>query len=186
MRVGIRICGAGGQGVISAANLLARCAVSKSLYAVQTQSYGPASRGGFSKGEVVVSDERIGYPFVKKPDILVAMLQEAYDRFIDDVKESTLIIIDPDLVKGEGLEVKAKSVAGSIGSRQSANIVMLGAMAPFLRLIEPEDLRRSIRERFSNEINLKCFDAGLEIGKKAGKKLRTKEIECKVEKEKAI
>jgi len=166
----VRISGAGGQGVISAANILAKCAVSEGLYATQTQSYGPASRGGVSKGEVVISDAPIDYPFVRVPDILVVMSQEAYKSYISDVEEGTIVIIDPDLVKGEGLGVKATSAAGEAGSRQNANMVMLGALASFLDFIDTDALREEVKRRFpKGEKNLISFDAGVQIGINLGK-----------------
>ena len=59
----IILSGAGGQGVITAAIILAEAAVVyEDLNAVQTQSYGPESRGGATRADVILSDEPIYYP----------------------------------------------------------------------------------------------------------------------------
>ncbi len=71
MRTEIRFAGFGGQGIIKSGIITAAAA---SIYggknAVQTQSYGPESRGGACKSEVVISEEEIDFPKVVEPDIL--------------------------------------------------------------------------------------------------------------------
>ena len=63
--------------------------------AVQTQSYGPEARGGASKCEVVISDTAVDYPKVQSPDILVAMSNEALIKYIVDLKDNGILIVDP-------------------------------------------------------------------------------------------
>ncbi|WP_400201476.1 2-oxoacid:acceptor oxidoreductase family protein, partial [Methanobrevibacter smithii] len=96
MRKELRIGGFGGQGVILAGIILgkAACLFDKNE-AVQTQSYGPEARGGASKCEVVISDEKIDYPKVQSPDILVAMSHEALLKYIVDLKDNGILIVDP-------------------------------------------------------------------------------------------
>ena len=79
----VRVSGSGGQGIITAGIILAEAA---SLYegynAVQTQSYGPESRGGATKSEVVISRGEIDYPKVSKCDVLLAMTDEACEKYL--------------------------------------------------------------------------------------------------------
>ena len=57
--------GSGGQGVITAAILLAEAAViEEGLNAVQTQVYGAAARGGATRSDVIVAEEEIFFPKV--------------------------------------------------------------------------------------------------------------------------
>ncbi|MHA2407813.1 MAG: 2-oxoacid:acceptor oxidoreductase family protein [Candidatus Ranarchaeia archaeon] len=83
-RTEIRFAGTGGQGMISVAIILGEAI---SLYdwkhAVQTQSYGPESRGTAARADVVVSENRIDYPKVSNPDILVIMSQGAWEKYGD-------------------------------------------------------------------------------------------------------
>ena len=73
MRKDFRFGGSGGQGVISLAVLLANAYGVQNNYEVaQTQSYGPAARGGACKAELVVSDERIDYVKADVLDCFVA------------------------------------------------------------------------------------------------------------------
>ncbi len=76
-RFEIRIAGLGGQGIVTAGVMIGRAA---SIFAGRnvtlTQSYGPESRGGASKVEVIVSDEKIDYPKLSRPNLVAVMSQE--------------------------------------------------------------------------------------------------------------
>ena len=86
-RYEIRLSGAGGQGMILAGIILAEAGVMvDNLNVSQSQSYGPESRGGDSRAEVVFDEDQIDFPKVIKPDILVSLTQEAYDKYNEDVK----------------------------------------------------------------------------------------------------
>ena len=63
MKKEIRICGFGGQGVILAGFIIGKAAsVFMDYNAVQSQSYRPEARGGAARSEIIISDEKIGYP----------------------------------------------------------------------------------------------------------------------------
>ena len=79
----IVLTGTGGQGLILAGIILAEAAVLDGKQAIQTQSYGPEARGGASRAEVLISDEAIDYPKVLKADTLLAMSQEAFNKYAD-------------------------------------------------------------------------------------------------------
>ena len=81
MRKEIRICGFGGQGIILVGVILGEAAMKAGFRAVQTQSYGPESRGGAARCEVILSSEPIDYPRVTKADVVVALSQVAYDKY---------------------------------------------------------------------------------------------------------
>ena len=74
--------GSGGQGVITAAVILAEAAaIYEDLTAVQSQSYGAAARGGSTRSDVIISDSVIHYPKVIQPNVLVCLTQESYTNF---------------------------------------------------------------------------------------------------------
>ncbi len=96
MRVEVRFAGFGGQGIIKSGIIVAAAAsIHSDKNAVQTQSYGPESRGGACKSEVVISEEDIDFPKVVEPDVLVVMSQAAYNDYADDVKPGGTVILDP-------------------------------------------------------------------------------------------
>ncbi len=100
MKKEISITGFGGQGVVLSGVILGRAAA---LYdrkkATQTQSYGSAARGGGARSEVIISDDSIDYPRVINPDILIAMSQQALDKYINNLKPEGILIVDSGLVK---------------------------------------------------------------------------------------
>ncbi len=80
-RFEVRIAGQGGQGIVTAGVMIGRAAsVFGGKNVTLTQSYGPESRGGASKVEVIVSDEKIHYPKIRKPNVIAIMSQEAYQE----------------------------------------------------------------------------------------------------------
>src|SRR4030042_5105525 len=100
-RTEILIGGVGGQGVVLSGILLGTAA---SLYdgkqAVQTQSYSSELRGGSARAEVIISEERVTDPEVRRPDILIALAEDALSKYIHRIKPKGLLVIDSDLVKG--------------------------------------------------------------------------------------
>ena len=87
-RYEMRFSGSGGQGMILAGIIMAEAA---SIYsdkkASQSQSYGPESRGGASRSEVIISDEEIDYPKATSIDAMLAMTQDACNKYCKDVKK---------------------------------------------------------------------------------------------------
>ena len=180
MKKEIRICGFGGQGVILAGFILGKAAsVFMDYNAVQSQSYGPEARGGAARSEVIISDEKIGYPRPTGVDLLVAMSQESFDTYRDDIDDDTMIVVDPDLVTKYDIgrpvyTVHAQKIAEELGNKIVTNIVMVGAATSIFGLLEPDAVRQavldSVPSRFK-ELNEKAFEKGLEAGKNARKKL---------------
>ena len=174
MRHEIRLSGSGGQGLITAGIILARAAtLFDSINAVQTQSYGPEARGGASKSEVIISDGEINYPKVSAPDVLVALTQEALNKYIKDAKSDAVIIVDSMLVKVKpqgnyrvySLPI-VQIAASTVGSIQTANVVTLGALNKIYPLVSDEALTKTILDIFSAktaELNIKALKAGSEL-----------------------
>ena len=171
MRVEIRIAGFGGQGIGLVGYILGKAI---SLYegqeAVMTQSYGPEARGGASSANIVLSDREIAYPFVQKPDYLVALSQEAYTKFKPTAKPEAMVLIDGDLVKTGGAElvyaIPATQIAEDMGRRIVANVVMLGYVTALTGIVKPEAMLKSLEDTLNARIlglNIKAFEAGLEF-----------------------
>ena len=168
MRSEIRIAGFGGQGVGLAGYILGRSvALYAELEAVMTQSYGPEARGGASSANVVISDRQIAYPFVQEPDILVAMSQEAYIRYLPATKPDSKILIDSGLVDHNEDDrhylVPATFLAEEMGKRIVANMVMLGFLTALVEFVDREAMEKAIADSVKEktvELNLKAFAAG--------------------------
>jgi 2-oxoglutarate ferredoxin oxidoreductase subunit gamma len=170
----------GGQGILFSGIALAR-AVSlyerrggKELFAVQTQSYGPEARGGSSKCDVKISENRDFYPFVTVPDYLLLMSQPAYDRFIGVSHKDTLVVLDEDAVEGRTdllyYEIPATRKAEEMGKRIVANVVMLGAFIEISRLVSKKSVLRALADiapKGTETLNKKAFELGSSLGKSA-------------------
>ena len=172
MRKELRIGGFGGQGVILAGIILgkAACLFDKNE-AVQTQSYGPEARGGASKCEVVSSDEKI-----QSPDILVAMSHEALLKYIVDLKDNGILIVDPgtttiedvqDFIDEHNIKVynapATKTAMDDIGLKIVANIVMVGAITKITGVISKDAAIESIKASVpagTEDKNIAAFEAG--------------------------
>ena len=168
----IRLSGSGGQGLLLCGIILAEAAILDGKNAVQTQSYGPEARGGASKSEVIISDGDIYYPKVRKPDIFLALTQEAYDKYVGSVKEDGIIIVDQSVKVSDvkcacihSLPIldTAKNV---VGKAMVANIVALGTINRITGLVSPEALENAVLSRVpkgTEDLNRKALEAGRDI-----------------------
>lgn len=169
----MRISGLGGQGVVLAGQILGKAAVYGGKNAVQTQSYGAEARGSVAKSEVIISDDNIGFPAVRKCDVLVAMNQEALDRHFKDLKENGLLIVDSTYVKkipetkAKTFKVPATENAEKLfKTKIYANMIMLGALAKVTRLIDENALLRAIEDTVTEDLvsaNKQAFKKGEEL-----------------------
>jgi 2-oxoglutarate ferredoxin oxidoreductase subunit gamma len=167
----IMLTGSGGQGMILAGIILAKAGISDGLNVVQTQSYGPEARGGASRAEVILDTEAIDFPKVTLADVLLAMTQEAADKFADKLRPGGTLIVDPmyvhtvPAINGVVHAVAITQLAKeATGRTVSANIVALGVMNRAGRLVSDEALARAVAEsvpKGTQEANRKALEAGM-------------------------
>ncbi len=172
-RIEVRISGLGGQGVVLAGEILGRAAVYDGKHVVQTQSYGAEARGSAAKSEVIISDSNIGFPKVRKCDILVAMSQSVVEKHLKDLKEKGTLIVDEDTVehipktKAKLFRIPAtKTAEKTMRSRLYANIVMLGALTKITGLVKEEAVEKAITDSVPEtaiETNINGFREGLKL-----------------------
>jgi 2-oxoglutarate ferredoxin oxidoreductase subunit gamma len=172
-RYEIRIAGFGGQGVVTVGKVLGiAAALHEKKNAVQTQSYGPESRGGACKSEVVLSDGKINYPKVRSADVLVALSQTALDAYLKELKTGGLLIIDPLTVIKEiprtdirVAKVPTAEIAVKVGDKKFQNMVALGALASLTHVLSQKSLEEAIAETVPPKTltrNLEAFQRGVE------------------------
>ena len=168
----IRFGGVGGQGIVLAGRLLGKAAaLFDGKDAVVTQSYGPEARGGASRADVVISDETVDYPFVRKADVLAVFFQEAYVMFRPTLGAGGLLLADDLLVQPaddeEGLRrVPATRVAEDLGTRMAANVVMLGYLVGATGIVSRPSIEEAIRTTMKPrivELNLKALESGMQL-----------------------
>ncbi len=166
----IRLCGFGGQGIILAGYIIGQAAsVFEHKNSVLIQDYGPEARGGACRADVVISDERVLYPYIDAPSILVAMSQEAYNKYHPQNHQDALVIIDQGLVTPEEitgkrlLTIPARGIAEELGRVAVANIVMLGFFTAITNVVSIDAVKQSILNsvpKNTEELNLKAFERG--------------------------
>jgi len=174
----IRIAGFGGQGVILSAVVLGKAAsIYENGFATMTQNFGPEARGGACSAQLVLSDSPVLYPYVTRPDIMVIMSQEAYNRFAPELKPEGLLIIEEDLVRVSDLKgdpkiyaVPATRFAEELGKRMVLNSVMVGFFTAVTNLLSADAVRKAVADSVPpsfRELNLKAFEKGFEYGNAA-------------------
>jgi 2-oxoglutarate ferredoxin oxidoreductase subunit gamma len=145
-RFEMRLSGSGGQGMIFASVVLSKAiGIGTNKNVCQSQSYGPEARGGASKSDVVVSEEEISYPKAMKLDLLLAMTQEALDKYLPDLKDDGTLIVDSSLVtefpKERAYAFEFSRMArNEIGHIMVANVIALGAIGALTDLVSKERL----------------------------------------------
>jgi 2-oxoglutarate ferredoxin oxidoreductase subunit gamma len=173
-RTEILIGGVGGQGVVLSGILLGTAAtLFEGKQAVQTQSYSSELRGGSARAEVIISEEPVTDPQVRRLDILIALAEEALPKYIDKIKPKGLLVIDSDLVKEakpgdyEILSIPATSIADKeMGNIVVANLIILGALIKKTNLLSVESMEKAIEVSVPKKainLNLNAFRKGLEL-----------------------
>lgn len=168
--------GSGGQGVITAAIILAEAAVlHEGLEAVQTQAYGAAARGGATRSDVIIADSKINFPKVTQPNVLVCLTQEAYNKFVGIIRPGGLLITDSRFVS-PNLKVDAlqhqlpmyKTVMEKIGKPIVFNICMLGALVGLTQVVQPLSIMKVLETRIPSgflDMNRQALELGLGLSK---------------------
>jgi 2-oxoglutarate ferredoxin oxidoreductase subunit gamma len=174
----IIIAGFGGQGVLSLGKILAYSAIMQNQEVSWMPSYGPEMRGGTANVTVILSDERISSPVLRKFDTAIILNQQSMDKFEEAVKPGGLLLYDnngiihPPTRKDINIYlVEAAKEAAKMGSAKTFNMVVLGAYLKIKPLVELENvikgLKKSLPERHHKLIpmNEKAILQGMEIVK---------------------
>lgn len=174
----IRFAGFGGQGIVLSSYILGQSAIFDGKKALQNQSYGSESRGGECQGDVIISDDEIYELEPDNHDVLVAMTQPAYEKFIPLLKPKGTLIIDEDLVVSDkNLEPKGIKKYGlsatdiafkKFGRKIVANMVLLGYMNTLLNLVSESALEKAISNSVpegTEKLNLEAMCEGIDIAR---------------------
>ncbi|MEI8188098.1 MAG: 2-oxoacid:acceptor oxidoreductase family protein [candidate division NC10 bacterium] len=173
-RYEIRLSGEGGQGIVLAGVILAEAAaIYDGKNATQTQVYGPESRGGASKAEVIISEEEIDYPKALSVDLFLALTQAAADKYGREVKPSGIVILDSSKVMTDPEGPFAlhrlpiiETAKEAVGKAMVANIVSLGAIVGLSKVVSRRAIEQAILARVpkgTEALNLRALEAGFAL-----------------------
>jgi 2-oxoglutarate ferredoxin oxidoreductase subunit gamma len=179
MQEEIIISGFGGQGTLFAGQLLAHAVMDYGFHVTWIPSYGPEMRGGKARCTVIVSDEEIGSPLVRRPSTAIVLNIPSMDAFEPLVKPGGVLIVNSSLVTGRSerddiraLYVPASDVATELGNVRLANVVCLGALVqatsivPLEAIAQALDSHLSERHRNLLDLNKEALRKGAEIASK--------------------
>ncbi len=148
-----------------------------------TEGYSPYITGGWSRADLIISDDPVDFPLVSSIDVLVAMYQEGLETNLSMVKANGIALSESRLSRtfatnhGEKrrvLSVPAASAAENLGRKMLTNVVMLGSLEAIAPVVNLGSLKKALVDRFPKaaELNLKAIDAGYELGLKAAEELK--------------
>jgi 2-oxoglutarate ferredoxin oxidoreductase subunit gamma len=178
-RYEVRLAGLGGQGLVLAGVILAEAAsIYENKNAVQSQSYGPESRGGASKSEVIISPVEIDYPKATHIDVLLCLTDAAAEKYLKDCPETALVVADADLVPSE-IPAKFRSVKApitrlareTVGKEFVTNIVALGLLRELTGVVSAESLEKAVLGRVpkgTEELNKRALEVGRDAAHEFG------------------
>lgn len=181
----VTFAGFGGQGIMTAGQLLAYAGIREGKQVVWIPSYGPEMRGGTAYCTVVVSDRRIGSPIINNPQCACVFNRPSLDKFGPRVKPKGVLIINSSLinVKSDRTDIRqllipANDIAMKAGSPKSANVVILGAFIAATKIVSYDTVLDTIRDKMSKkravlDINLRAVEEGYQLALKSpGRKER--------------
>ncbi len=171
----LRFCGFGGQGIVMAGYITGSAAVRDGKKATQTQSYGSESRGGACKSDVAISEEEIYELESEEVDLLVAMSQQAYERYIKTLRKGGILAFDEDLVTPKKTahklyKIKATDLAHKkFGREIVANMIMLGYITSISGFVSKDSMIQTILDNVpkgTEKMNEDAFELGHRLGSK--------------------
>lgn len=192
MKQDIILCGVGGQGILSIATVIGWAALDQNLHLKQAEVHGMSQRGGDVQSNLRLSSDPINSDLIPLGacDLIVSLEPMEALRYLPYLSPNGWIITNStpfvnipnypemDDVNAELKKVKnlicidVDAIAKEVNSPRSANMVLLGATAAVLNMLEPDKLREGITQVFMRKgqaivaTNIAAFNAGLEYAKK--------------------
>lgn len=174
-KIGIRICGTGGQGIVLLGRFMGLLYTKKFSYVAMSASYGPEARGTSTRSEIVAGNIPILYPRVTLPDYLIILAQKAYDKYIHYVRSDTTLFFDSSAVTISGnISLKCEScnaieiARGRFGAEVYANMVMLGFFLNRTGIFDLNLVRNSLQEFTTSSESFKRFFEAIRTGFELG------------------
>ncbi|GAB6174829.1 2-oxoacid:ferredoxin oxidoreductase subunit gamma [Paradesulfitobacterium aromaticivorans] len=159
--------GTGGQGLILGGVSLAKAAVAEGKNAVQTQTYGIQTRGGYSQAEVVISEGTVYFPKCDNPDLVLALSQAAYDRYKNKISADCIVLYDSDAVTSKGraqdLGYPFQAKAIDLGNEKVINSLALGAVLKLCPVVSKESMAKVLEGALPAKalnLNLRAMELG--------------------------
>lgn len=187
MKKDIILAGVGGQGILSIATVIGSAALRQELHLKQAEVHGMSQRGGDVQSHLRISSDTIHSDLIPRggADLIISLEPMEALRYQPWLAKEGWIITNttplvnipnyPDMEAVRAslaklpnvIAIDVDAIAKEAGSPRSANMVLLGAAASVLDMLDPDKLRDGIRSVFMRkgqeivDANIKAFDAGL-------------------------
>lgn len=173
MQTEIIFAGFGGQGVLFAGQILAFAGLDAGKEVTWMPSYGPEMRGGTANCQVLIADEEIGSPLVRRPKAAVVMNLPSLDKYEPAIAPNGVLIVNASLVNRSptrtdirSVMIPANEIAETLGNRRLTNMVMLGALLQMLPVLPLKAVEEALdnhlpeRHRRMLPVNLEALRKG--------------------------
>jgi 2-oxoglutarate ferredoxin oxidoreductase subunit gamma len=167
------IAGFGGQGSLFAGQLLAYAALDAGKHVTWIPSYGPEMRGGTAHCTVIVSDDPIGSPLIRRPSAVIALNLPSFEKYEPLVRPDGVLVYNSSLVDATPsrqdiryVASPANAIAEELGNVRQANVALLGALLaatgvlPLAAVEQALDDHLSERQRKYLETNKEALRRG--------------------------
>ncbi len=171
----IRFAGIGGQGAVLLGDVLAHAGALDGISSACSTLYGSQARGGATKSEVILSHHAIDFPHAEHPHILLALSQEAFDIFADNMAEPAIVLCDSYFVKKTdrpGLDVRpfaaTQTVLDELGKSQPANFFLLGVLVELTHCVSRDSLDSAMKAHVRSrhiDMNRRAVDLGMQAAR---------------------
>ncbi len=174
----VMFAGFGGQGIMTAGQLLAYAGIAEGRQVAWIPSYGPEMRGGTAYCTVVISDKRIGSPIVVNPTSICVFNRPSFDKFEPRVKPGGLLLVNSSLINVSSereditqILIPANDMAIRNGNVKAANIAVLGAFIGASQVVSYDAVLTALKEKLAKkesvlDINLKVLEEGYQFARK--------------------
>ena len=190
-KIDIKLCGVGGQGILSIATVLGEAATLSGLQLKQAEVHGMSQRGGDVQSDLRLSTDPIWSDLIPLggADLIISMEPMEALRYlpylapdgavvtasrpfvnIPNYPEEAALLAELDALP-HVVRLDIDAIAREKGLPKSANMILLGMAAPSLPLLQPAQLRDAIARVFARKgdavvnANLEAFDLGFEHAK---------------------
>jgi len=172
----IIISGFGGQGTLFAGQLLAYAAMEQGFQVTWIPSYGPEMRGGKARCTVIISEEEIGSPLVRRPSSAIVLNIPSMEAFEPAIKPDGALVVNSSLIpqQSERDDIRltyapATDMAIELGNARLANVICLGALVQMNGIVTLEAVEQALdnhlpeRHRKLLGLNKEALHKGAEL-----------------------
>ena len=171
-KIEIVLAGTGGQGLVITSIILGEVATKNNFEVTQKANYGVTTIGGYVQADVILSDERVIYPEAQDPSIVLALTQDAFNKFVGKINADAVMIYDKNVIEYNGsiknvMGYEISNTAIESNNPRAVNMVGLGTLIALTKILPSTAIEEYIlNQDYSDEIdrlNLEAYKKGFNL-----------------------